>query len=175
MTVVTAIPSIPTSMRDDEVERLQALATGAVVLEVGSWLGHSTVAMAGTAEVVYAVDWHRGDPQAGPERTALEFLSNLRAYGVEDRVVPIVGRAEVVLPHLLPGLAQLGFHDAYHGAAEVRRDLRLMAPLVDGLIAVHDYGDERFGVTEAVDRLIADDGWEQYDLTWSLIVLRAPR
>lgn len=157
-------------MTPDEVKRLVELAEGNEVLEVGSWLGHSTVAMAQVATRVYAVDWHRGDPDAGPERTAHEFLANLRDHRVEDRVVPIVGRAEDVLPVLVDRIAYLGFHDAYHGARDVERDALLMARLCYGLIAFHDYGDGRFGVTEAVDRLVAEYGWAIRDRVGSLVV-----
>lgn len=165
---------IPTSMTAPEVARLIELARDQVVLEVGSWLGHSTVAMAQVARMVHAVDWHRGDPDAGPERTAHEFLANLRAFDVEDRVIVHIGRAEAFLPLLRSDRFTVGFHDAYHGRDEVLGDAELMARVVTGPIAFHDYGDPRFGVTEAVAEL-ERHGWTITDRVDSLVVLRQPR
>lgn len=47
---------------NDECEALQKLATGKTCLEIGSFLGKSTVAMAETARVVRAVDTFRSNP-----------------------------------------------------------------------------------------------------------------
>ena len=143
--------SIPTSMSAAEVARLAELATGRRVLEVGSWLGHSTVAMARTAAVVHAVDWHRGDPQAGWDETLHGFYDNLTLHDVRDSVVLHVGRAETVLPLFRTRSFSFAFHDAYHETEAVAADLHEIGRLVErgGLIAVHDYG--LFGVREAVD------------------------
>jgi predicted O-methyltransferase YrrM len=140
-------------MSEAEVNRLVELATGMVVLEIGSYLGHSTVSMAKVAAVVHAVDWHRGDPHAGTEETVHPFLDNLAAHGVRDQVVTHVGRTEDVLPFLRPRIFDLVFHDAYHTTEAVTDDIALFWPLVKsgGVVAFHDYG--LFGVKEAVDRL----------------------
>jgi hypothetical protein len=163
--------TVATSMSAREIERLCELAADQVVLEVGSWLGRSTIEMAQVAELVYAVDWHRGDPHAGWDRTVHPFFDNLARYGVEDKVIALVGKSGVVLPALAWDSAMFGFHDAYHGRSEVYTDALLMARVVDGLISFHDYKDERFGVTSAVGDLVAD-GWSVYDETESLVTLR---
>lgn len=154
-------------MTDAEVARLTELAAGRTVLEVGSYLGHSTVAMARTASVVHAVDWFRGDPHAGDEETVHPFLDNLVAHGVRDTVVTHVGRSEDVLPLFREGAFDFGFHDAYHTTEAVERDavamLRVLAP--GSLLAFHDYG--LFGVKEAVDAL-----GDIVELTDTLVVIR---
>lgn len=160
---------IPTSMSDEEVARLVELASGKVVLEVGSYLGHSTVAMAQVAERVHAVDWHRGDEHAGTEETVHPFLDNLEAHGVRDRVIAHVGRSEVILPMFRAGYFDMAFIDALHTTEAVVGDIDRVMPLVHvhGVVAFHDYGDERFGVTEAVDGLD-----EPLEVTGTLAVVR---
>lgn len=160
---------IPTSISDDEVARLVELAAGKVVLEIGSYLGHSTVAMAHVAERVYAVDWHRGDAHAGSEETMHPFLDNLEANGVRDKVIAHIGRSEDILPLFRAGSFDMAFIDAYHTTEAVLRDIDMVMPLVHvhGIVAFHDYGDERFGVTEAVDGLD-----EPVELTGTLAVVR---
>jgi predicted O-methyltransferase YrrM len=140
-------------MSDVEVARLVELAAGRTVLEVGTYLGHSAVAMAHVAKVVHTVDWHRGDPHAGDEETAHTFLDNLVAHGVRDSVIPHIGRSEDVLPLFREGSFDFAFHDAYHTTEAVWADAILMAGrLAPGsLLAFHDYG--LFGVKAAVDRL----------------------
>jgi len=44
----------------EECQMLQDHARGKMCLEIGSWFGRSTIAMAETAEKVYAVDTFKG-------------------------------------------------------------------------------------------------------------------
>lgn len=140
---------IPTSMSAVEVTRLVELAEGRTVLEVGSYLGHSAVAMASAAKVVHTVDWHRGDPHAGDERTVHPFLDNISGL----RIVAHVGRIDDVLPLFRDGSFDFAFHDAYHTTDAVEHDIALICPLLrpGSLLAFHDYG--LFGVKEAVDQM----------------------
>lgn len=142
---------IPSSMSAVEVARLVELAEGRTVLEVGTYLGHSAVAMASGATIVHTVDWHRGDAHAGDEETVHQYLGNLATWDVRDRVVAHIGRIEDVLPVLRPGSFDFAFHDAYHATDAVLRDIGLIWPLMapGSLVAFHDYG--LFGVREAVD------------------------
>lgn len=159
---------IPTHMTPEETEALVELARGKYVLEVGSWLGSSTVAMARVAERVWAVDWHRSDPHlaaavGGMFDSARPFLDNLDRAGVRDRVVVVIGRSEEVLPRLRAwrqvdsavlaedgtfGLAFLdGAHDADQVAVDAQNAIELLAPGT-GVLAAHDYG--LFGVAEGL-------------------------
>jgi methyltransferase family protein len=145
---------IVTALTENEKNCLAELARGAVVLEVGSQQGASTVAMAREAKVVHAVDWHRGDPEAGEGDTLLSYWRNLHAYGVRDRVVTHIGDSALVLPSLRLGAFSGVFLDGCHEEEAVRRDLALAEPLVQqgGWFAFHDYG--RFGVTPVVDEFV---------------------
>lgn len=139
-----------------ECRKLAALATGRVVLEVGSQHGSSTVTMGQVARRVVAVDWHRGDDHAGRMDTVAGLWANLRKYGVLDAVVPVVARFEDAAPFLVPGTFDLAFIDAQHHYEDARRHVLLALPLLKagGVLAVHDYGWHAFpGVQKAVDEL----------------------
>lgn len=161
------LPDIPSSVSAVEAERLMELANGRRVLEVGSWRGFSTVAMAMVALRVHAVDWHLGDEHAGHDESLGPLMENLDRFRVRSKVVVHVGDAAHVLPLMPPGHFDLAFIDAFHETDAVRRDAELVLPLVHagGRIAFHDYG--RFGVKEAVDEL----GLAWIDLTETLAVL----
>lgn len=148
---------IPTHMTPEEVSALVELARGKYVLEVGSWLGHSTVAMAQVARCVWAVDWHRSDAElaasiGGTFDSARPFLDNLDAAGVRDRVVAVIGRSEEVLFRLGLRAFNLSFLDGGHSADQVFVDARgaIEATTRPGVLAAHDYG--LFGVAEGLAR-----------------------
>lgn len=163
------LPDIETSVSPAEGERLAELAIAGVVLEVGSWRGFSTVAMAQTAKLVHAVDHHLGDEHAGHDESLSILMENLDRFDVRDRVIVHVGDAADVLPAFRLGMFDMAFIDAFHETEAVRRDIELVRPLVHvgGVIAFHDYG--RFGVAEAVNEL----GWP-VALTETLAVVRKP-
>jgi predicted O-methyltransferase YrrM len=117
---------------------LQRLAANKTVLELGSYLGRSTVCMADVANHVTAVDWHHGDADTGPADTLAEFLANLHVCGVAGKVLPIPRAIE----DASIGLASydLVFVDAAHDAESVERHTRiaLHALRAGGIIAWHD-------------------------------------
>ena len=166
------LPLIETSVSQQEAHRLRELAEGALVLEVGSWRGFSTVTMAQVAQRVHAVDWHRGDEHAGHDESLPQLMANIEAYDVKDRVIVHIGDAADVLPLLPHRYFDLAFIDAFHETEAVRRDIEMVLPLVRvyGHIAFHDYG--RFGVREAVDDLWITHAVKQIDLTETLMVVR---
>ena len=162
-------PKITSAVTAAESERLEELARDRTVLEVGSWYGYSTVLMARVARIVHAVDWHRGDDHAGHRDTLGAIWANLGEYGLLDRVVLHVGRAETILPLLRPGSFDVAFLDGLHTTEAVARDAAMILPLLrpGGTLAFHDYG--RFGVKAAVDGL----GLRKVSLTGSLAVVAA--
>lgn len=151
---------VPSAVTEDEARELARLASGRKVLEIGSHKGRSTIALAGSARVVHAVDWHQGDVQAGHGETLREFLDNLSRYGVRDRVIVHLGRIEEILPVLRQEAFDLVFLDAMHDRTSVDRDIGLLRPLAakNGILAFHDYGIQEFGVTGAVDALCQSQG-----------------
>jgi predicted O-methyltransferase YrrM len=164
-----------------ECERLVELARGASVLEVGSYYGRSTIALASAAEVVHSIDPHMGGPD--DSRSTIEtFLGNLERYGVRDKVVIHMGLSTQILPLLHAEVFDFVFIDAMHQRPDVDVDFALAAPALRaaGSIAFHDYGVDgvqvgeiwhSFGVTEAVDELATVPGVIFADVVDALAVL----
>jgi predicted O-methyltransferase YrrM len=171
VSILAPLPSIDTSVTPEEAFRLRDLAKDRVVLEVGSWRGFSTVTMAQVAVKVHAVDWHRGDGHAGHDESLSYLMAALDDYEVRERVVVHVGSSAEMVPLFPMGYFDFAFIDAYHTAEAVRLDAELVIPRVRsfGLIGFHDYGDERFSVTEVVDSL---EGVRLEHVTGSLAVVR---
>ena len=154
--------SIPSAVTVNESVALADLAQGKVVLEMGAWLGYSTILLASVAERVTSVDWHKGDDHAGNMDTYAQFLENLAWYGVSDRVEVVRGRFEDALPRMAAEgrLFDGCFLDAHHAEESVTRDIGLALPVLKqgAFFAFHDYGRNEatgypgFGVTEAADR-----------------------
>lgn len=178
---------IPTATSQQERDELVRLSRGKVVLEIGSRYGASTIGMAQVAELVYAVDWHRGDAWHGDEGVGDSlnlFWAYLAKYDLKDKVVPLVGRSEQLLPMFKQAMFDVVFVDGDHSYEGVRYDIEHSLPLLKpgGLMVVHDYdresrlgpeyaeGDLTLGVTKAVDEL----RWPM-DLVDTLAVLRPPR
>jgi Methyltransferase domain len=152
-------------LSETEGRALARLAAGKRVLEIGSYLGLSTICMAQTAAHVTAVDTFDGRGTPEPRDTFEEFLGHLRRFGVGDRVLPLVGTTESRRHDLEPGSYGLVFVDGAHDPNNVRLDIAAAREAVapDGLVAFHDYrqfADEHHrgwdpAVTAAVDALIA--------------------
>jgi predicted O-methyltransferase YrrM len=156
-------PAIEGWTTDAEAAELARLAVGKVVLEVGTYKGFGAVLMAQAGATVWAVDWHRGDPDLGPRDTLCTWWTNVRRHHVEDRVIGLVGRSETVLPMLRPESFDLAFIDGYHEYEAVRADIGLTVPLVKpgGLLVFHDYCLTWRGVVNAVDAFAAKHGLER--------------
>ena len=170
---------IPTAVSEEEIARLRELATGRDVLELGSWLGHSTIQMAEVARVLHSLDWHRGDDHAGHAETLAPFVENLKRYGVDEKVIMHVGLSDVILPLFRPGAFDFAFIDGFHTQEQCAKDAeavaRVLAP--GSYLAFHDYGikpavDIPFGVTEAVDAFVADGKAEMVGVVRTLAVVR---
>jgi len=164
------------TVSDNELGLLLPLAEGKLVLELGSWLGWSTLELARVAERVVSVDWHhdqlrltrsKGGPPIRFSETDLDtlhqpaagwtlprFMRRTARAQFEGKLLVAVGRVEQVIPHLAPAQFDLIFHDADHTAEGVARDLRLALPLRSwgGWIAVHDYG--RWGVKQGAEEVL---------------------
>jgi predicted O-methyltransferase YrrM len=146
-------PDVPSSVTEEEARLLHELAYDKLVLELGSWYGRSTIALASSARRVHSIDAHRGDSHTGALSTLGPFLRNLRRYGVRDRVTVHVGDVEEVAPALARESFDFAFIDGLHTRVAVERDASLLMPLVrdGGLVAFHDYG--RYDVADVVDEL----------------------
>jgi hypothetical protein len=137
---------IPTAVTARETAALQSLAAGRRVVEAGSLLGYSTVALAQVADQVVSIDPHDGYPYWQPRPTFDVFNENIRRHGVSGRVAPIVGLGE---QYLGSHPADVAFIDltGFYGDT-----LRCLEAARTPIVCCHDYARGGCsGATEAVD------------------------
>ena len=146
--------TVPGWLTEREGKRLAELATGRVVLEIGSWRGRSTICLARTSEHVFALDTFAGDKDTGPRDTLRECADNLTRFGVRHKVSLLVGRSDGIGP-VLRGPFGMVFVDASHDTFDVEHDSRLAVRLTGpgGVIVWHDWHmpGVRFGIERALD------------------------
>jgi predicted O-methyltransferase YrrM len=172
-----ATESIKGWLRTNEQSLLYDLAKaspkGGTIVELGSWMGRSTIMLAagsqaGPGATVFAVDLfanigetkdqyapHLGDD---PSEYFPRFEANIREAGVESVVVPI--RSETVAAGLgwTGSPIDLLFIDADHSYNGVRGDFLSWVSHCKpgGRVAFHDYfSRDQNGVRQFVDQLLA--------------------
>lgn len=124
-------------LTEEEASALCEIAAGKTVLELGSYRGRSTVALAQTAELVVAVDHHHGDAATGGGDTLTAFLQNVRNL---PNVIPVVADFATAAQVLLFGRGfDLAYVDGAHDHASVKHDVTLALEVAE-LVVVHDYG-----------------------------------
>lgn len=136
---------------------LEQLAVSAVrqhsyMLEVGSWCGQSTSVLGRVVKRflghLFCVDWWRGNPGVGfMERAIAEgvdvygvFWKRMQELGLDDVVVPVRGRSDVVLPVLGDKFFDFVFIDGDHRYSVVKNDIVWGKKLVrsGGILCGHD-------------------------------------
>jgi hypothetical protein len=156
----------PGFLSEAEAEALAELAKDRVVLEVGAWLGRSTVAMARTAELVISVDPHRGSPEhqagadkytpglhdeaTGEDSTLRRFMANIAG---QSNIVPVIAPFEQCAPYISG--CDMAFIDGEHdhdSAYSNGQDAWTMCLAYDAPLVFHDYGTWP-GVVSAVAQL----------------------
>jgi predicted O-methyltransferase YrrM len=123
-----------------------------VILEIGSYKGRSTIALAygarhGGHDLVHTVDPHTGDRQAlewtGVEeiRSEEDFRRNLREAGVEETVVAYTMTSNELARRWPGQRIRILFIDGWHSYEAVTDDIRNWVPLVTptGVVVVDDY------------------------------------
>lgn len=147
----------------EEGEALYQAALAAAVrgpcLEIGAYCGRSALylgsACASVGGVLFSLDHHRGseenqpgwewhdptlwDEDAGSLDTLPSFRRTLRAAGLEDHVIALVGPSKVIAKVWQTPLSML-FIDGGHGQAIAWSDYRGWTPHIrsGGLLAIHD-------------------------------------
>ena len=136
-----------------------AQAPMGALLEVGSYCGKSALYLGSAAQaaggLLFAVDHHRGseenqpgwewhdaelwDAEAGALDSLPTFRTTLRRAGLEDSVVPVVGRSATVARWWRTPLALL-FIDGGHTMEAALADWRGWSPhlMPGGVLAIHD-------------------------------------
>jgi len=140
---------VPGMLTDGEFEYLYRLAKyncgKGVIVEIGSRMGRSTIALArGTAAVggepIFAIDPHKPIPEEGyDEYSEKVFLANLKHASVEDHVVPMVMTSEQAAAAWNRPIRMLWI-DGDHRYDAVKLDFVLWERhLVEGgILAMHD-------------------------------------
>jgi predicted O-methyltransferase YrrM len=116
-----------------------------VIVEIGSWKGKSTAALARGAskvhnEKVYAIDPHGVLPEEGYlQATTDEFLDNIKRAGVEASVVPMIMTSEAAARGWDKPIRLLWI-DGDHRYNAAKLDFTLWEPFLvqGGLLAMHD-------------------------------------
>lgn len=116
-----------------------------VIVEIGSWKGKSTVALArgaakGHHQSIYAIDPHRILPEEGYfEDTEAEFRNNLTKAGVENQVVPMIMTSKEAV-HGWDKPIRLLWIDGDHRYEPTLLDFTLWEPHLaeGGILAMHD-------------------------------------
>jgi predicted O-methyltransferase YrrM len=170
-----------------EAAFLAELARAKTVLEVGAFLGRSTIVLARAAALVVSIDHHRGSAEHqvggkyaqtqtnGIVDTAGSFLRNLDVAGVRDRVVPFVGSIETAGTLLAAERFDLVFLDGDHSHAATLAAGAIAFRLAkrNGIVAFHDFGTIDFpGVAQAVGRLAETFGAREVGRGGSIVALR---
>jgi predicted O-methyltransferase YrrM len=178
--LIELLRRVPGWLTDDEAWELHeaarthpAAGLGLTAVELGSWLGRSTVAIAtGVRDrgsgVLFAVDPHRGTAlhrATGVADTFASFTANVRSAGVEDQVRAIrevslaarerFGDAPVDLLHV----------DGSHLYEAVLADIEAWSSVLAdaAIVAFHDARDEP-GVARAVAERVATPDSHFHDL-----------
>src|SRR5436309_8789565 len=156
-------PKIEGMIGDQEAALLTRLAGNVregCIVEIGSWRGMSTIALAKGARVpVYAIEPHEdfvgvlGGVFGPADRRA--FFENLLRAGVVEQVRLVNLSSEVVAPgwQLPVGLLWI---DGDHRYEAVQRDFSCWEPHLRGLVAFHDAIQPTLGSAQFVDELLAN-------------------
>lgn len=170
---VQAADAIQGWMKIPELEWLAMTAESRkIIIEVGSWKGRSTKALAhSTPGVVYAVDHFAGSAderssthaeasRRGHDAIYEEFRANLANEILVRRVVPVRSDSLEAIPLLQKLLgekkADMIFIDCDHSCEAVKRDILAYRPLLaeGGILCGHDYEEGGPGVIRAVNELV---------------------
>jgi glycosyltransferase involved in cell wall biosynthesis/predicted O-methyltransferase YrrM len=129
--------------------KVKTLPDNAVIVEIGSYKGRSTVAMAyaciGTNKKIYCIDTWDGNDSDFSDRNFFDiWQENIQKNGLDKYVLPCQGYSYQVLAqwNQISGEKEIDFIfiDGSHQFLDVLKDFELSFPLVkvNGWIAFHD-------------------------------------
>jgi predicted O-methyltransferase YrrM len=157
-----AVPSHLTGMDRAELFRLAQRPALRTVVEIGSYLGASALALAeglkaagNTAARIYCIDtWQNEGMSEGPADHMATFRRHTAPYG--ELIVPVRGRSTDVAAELLASIGRIDvlFVDGDHSYDGVLADWRSFGPALrtHGVAAFHD-----IGWAEGVQRVVAEE------------------
>ena len=139
----------------DQSAVLNALAEWAAadhcnMLEIGSWLGDSTVMLGQIAKKrngrLYCVDWWKGSAGTKLHDIAIQedvftkFWNRICGEGLDEYVIPIHTKSELAADILTKSSFDFIFIDGDHRYSTVKSDITLFAPILKngGILCGHD-------------------------------------
>ncbi|QHO63575.1 class I SAM-dependent methyltransferase [Candidatus Chazhemtobacterium aquaticus] len=146
--LLTQLESVEGWLRDDEAILLNQLAAQAtpvtIIVEIGSWKGKSTIALALSAKVpVYAIDPHTGSPEHHQKGKSVDtykdFLNNIESHNLTKKVKPLRLTSKEAAKKINKPISLL-FIDGDHSYQAVSQDFKDYYPKLQlgGTIAFHD-------------------------------------
>jgi hypothetical protein len=150
------------------------------VVEIGSWKGRSTIALALGAEArgggrVYAVDPHRGIARLPELGTSYrDFRRNIAEAGVEQYVTPMLLRSDQAACRFADRSVDVLFVDGSHVYEDVLTDLACWTTrLADGGVAAFHDATGYPGVRRAIsERVLARSPFREPQLIDSTLLMR---
>lgn len=130
-----------------ECDFLQKYASNKICLELGSYTGMSTVALAEVAKEVTSIDTFKactnGQHQVENFTTLNVFKENTEGW---ENIIVKIGKNTDIIPTLQDGYFDLVFLDAMHDVRSVEEDLICIWPKmkIGGMLMFHDYGWDAF-------------------------------
>ena len=139
------------------------LPDGAIIAEVGVYLGHSVAMMSTLAKeakknvTIYAIDTFEGSLEhraKGRTDFGEAFMRNISACGVSDYVVTMTGKS-LWAAQTIANTFDFVFIDASHDYDNVKADILAWSPKVKpgGILAGHDMTPVWPGVVKAVNEI----------------------
>lgn len=166
---------IPGYMTEAEVNKLHEIASqlenNSIIVEIGSWKGKSTVALAEAVKdkncTIFCIDlWNNDNMFMESEDIFPAFLENVKPY---DFVIPIKSNskyAEVIVNQI-----DLLFIDGDHSEEGVRADIDKYSKYLKpgSYVLFHDYGGYWTGVSKAIsdsgiDKKLTEDIFLEFSL-----------
>lgn len=151
---------IESSITKKESEILTKLAkkSKGPIIEIGSWIGTSTIALAkGTKHKVYAIDPHTGmheQTKYGIKSSLNYLLENIKKNKIKN--VEILVCKSMYATKKIKNEIGMVFIDGDHRYEEVKKDINSWGKRlkINGIIAIHDTVGLKKGVKKAVTELI---------------------
>lgn len=157
------------------------------IVEIGSWLGKSTIclasgAKAGSKSKIFAVDPHKGEFSKGngigkKAPTFKAFQQNLKKAGIASYVKPLVTTSKNAAKSW-KGPIQLLFIDGLHDYKNTKLDFSVWSPFLakNGVIAFHDAFCGHKGPEKVIrEELLPNGEWHDIGVIGSIIFAKKGR
>jgi len=145
------------------------------IVELGSYLGKSTAALAdgaGPGTKIDAVDaWDNRAMDGCPKVTYEQFIKNIEPW--KDKITAHRTNTSSLAKDFIAGVDLL-FIDADHSYEGCKADLEAWYPLVNegGVILMHDYTEKGCGVKKAADEFFAKVKGSKSHIIGSILVVK---